>query len=169
MAGVRYVDATGNTYTIVTYEYDGDKLTRVERSRRVDGGFIIDKTMSLTYDADGNLFELTEHRPAIQGVQDDATYVDRFEQYDKGLNVDGFDLLHDDFFDHLVLLPGVQLQKGNPRRQTRTGDAENFTVDFTYTYSSDGDRPLTKSGDLTFTTAVERGERFQTRSEFSYY
>jgi hypothetical protein len=167
VGGVRYVDATGATYTIVIYEYDGERLTGVERSRRVDGGFIIDKTMSMKYDADGNLFELTEHRPAIQGVQDDATFVDRFEQYDTKLNVDGFDLLHDDFFDHLVLLPGVQLQKGNPHRQTRTGDGQNFTVDFTYTY--DGDRPLTKSGMLTYTNGPDTGRKFDTRSEFSYY
>ena len=167
VVGVRYVDSNGVTYTIVIYTFDGDKLTGVERSRKVEGGFIIDKTMTLTYDADGNLFELTEHRPAIQGVQDDATYVDRFEQYDRGLNVDGFELLHDDFFDHFVLLPGVQLQKNNPRRQTRTGDGQNFTVDYTYTY--DGDRPTIKSGALTYTNGADAGRRFETRSEYSYY
>ena len=167
VVGVRYVNSSGATYTIVIYTYDGDRLTDVERSRAVDGGFIIDKTMSLTYDADGNLFELTEHRPAIQGVQDDVTYVDRYEQYDKGLNVDAFGLLHDDFFDHLVLLPGVQLQKNNPGRQTHTGDGDNYTVDYTYTY--DGDRPVTKIGALTFTTGSSAGQRFETRSEFSYY
>jgi hypothetical protein len=47
-----------------------------------------------------------------------VTTVDLFEQYDNKVNVDGFSLIHDDFFDHLVLLPGVQLQKGNPGRQT---------------------------------------------------
>jgi hypothetical protein len=167
VAGVRYVNSSGDTYTIVVYTYEGEKLTGVERSRRDGGGFIIDKTMALTYDADGNLFDLTEHRPAIAGLQDDATYVDRFEQYDRGLNVDGFGLLHDDFFDHLVLLPGVQLQKGNPRRQTRTGDGQNFTVDYTYTY--DGDRPLSKSGELTFTNGANAGQRFQLRSDFTYY
>ena len=139
----------------------------MERSRRVDGGFIIDKTMALTYDADGNLFELTEHRPAIAGFQDDVTFVDRYEQYDRGRNVDGFDLLHDDFFDHLVLLPGVQLQKNNPGRQTHTGDGQTYTVDYTYIY--DGDRPVTKLGELTYTNGANAGQRFQTRSDFSYY
>jgi YD repeat-containing protein len=167
VSGVRYVDSNGNTYTVVVYTYDGDKLVGVERDRRDGNTFIIDKTMALTYDADGNLLELTEHRPAIAGVQDDATVVDRFEQYDRGLNVDGFDLLHDDFFDHLVLLPGVQLQKGNPRRQTRTGDGQNFTVDYTYVY--DGDRPLSKSGELTYTNGANAGQRFQLRSDFTYY
>jgi len=167
VVGVRYVNANGVTFTIVIFSYEGDKLTEVERSRAEEGGFIIDKTMSLSYDADGNLFELAERRPAILGVQDATSYVDRFEQYDQGLNVDGFSLLHDDFFDHLVLLPGVRLQKGNPRRQTHTGDGQNYTVDFTYTY--DGDRPLTKTGELTFTNGASAGQRFQTLAQFSYY
>jgi hypothetical protein len=167
VVGVRYVDATGATYTIVIYSYEGDRLTGVERSHRDGNGFLIDKTMSLTYDADGNLFELAVHRPAIAGFQDDVTYVDRFEQYDRGRNVDAFGLLHDEFFDHLVLLPDVQLQKGNPGRQTRTGDGQNFTVDFTYAY--DGDRPLSKSGVLTYTNGANVGRQFQIRSEFSYY
>ncbi|HKH93042.1 MAG TPA: hypothetical protein VKA54_14645 [Gemmatimonadaceae bacterium] len=168
VAGVRYVDSDGVTFTIVVFSYDGPKLTGVERSQRIPGGFIIDKTMTLSYDADGNLRELTQHRPAIEGFQNDVTFTDRFEQYDTGINVDGFSLLHDDFFDHLVLLPGVQLQKGNPRRQTRTGDIDNFTVDYTYAYD-DGNRPLSKSGDVTLTNGTNAGLRFQSRSEFSYY
>ena len=59
-----------------------------------------------------------EHRPAITGLQDEQGSVVRFEQYDSGINVDGFDQIHDDFFDHLVLLPGVQLQQSNPGRET---------------------------------------------------
>lgn len=167
VSGVRYVDQNGVTYTVVVYTYEGARLTGVERSHRAGNALVIDKTVVLTYDADGNLFELTVHRPAIDGLQSEATYTDRYEQYDQGLNVDGFDLLHDEFFDHLVLLPGVRLQKGNPRRQTRTGDGQNFVVDFTYTY--DGDRPVTKSGVLTYTNGADTGCKFDVRSEFSYY
>ena len=46
-----------------------------------------------------------------------------------GPHVDAFDLLHDDFFDHLVLLPDAKQQKGNPRRVTRTGDSLNYQAD----------------------------------------
>ena len=168
VGAVRYVDWNGVTYTLVVFAYDGQRLTGLERDRRVDGGFIIDKEMSFSYYADGNLLELTEHRPAIAGVQDEATFVDRFEQYDTGINVDGFELIHSDFFDHLVLLPGVQLQKSNPRRQTRTGDGINFTVDFSYVY--DGrNRPLTKAGDVTILNGPNSGQRVQISSVFSYY
>ena len=168
VAAVKYIDSNGVTFTVLFLSYDGARLTGIERDRRVDGGFIIDKTMSLSYYADGNVRELTEHRPAIQGEQDETTTVDRFEQYDDKINVDGFSLIHDEFFDHKVLLPGVQLQKGNPARQTHTGDGTNYSVDFSYTY--DGrNRPLTKAGALTFSNGPDAGKTFQTSSAFSYF
>jgi hypothetical protein len=168
VVSVRYVDANGVTFTLVILTYDGQKLTGLERDRRVEGGFIIDKQMSFTYDANGNLFELTEHRPPIENVQDETTVVDRFEQYDGGINVDGFELIHDDFFDHLVLLPGVQLQKSNPRKLTRSGDGLNFTVDFTYAYD-DRNRPQTRTGDVTILNGLNAGQRVQIASNYLYY
>jgi hypothetical protein len=164
---VRYLDAAGTAYTRLHFAYVGQKLIRLERDRSVNAGFIVDKTMSLSYDGDGNLFELVDHRSAIPGAQDEATFVDRYELYDTGTNVDGFSLIHNEFFDHLVLLPGVQLQKGNPGRETRTGDGINYRVDYTYTY--DGNLPLTKRGEGTFLNGADAGRRFQTNSVFSYY
>jgi hypothetical protein len=170
VVGVRYVNSSGATFTIVIFTYDGDKLTEVERSRAVPGGFIIDKTMTLSYWPDGNLRELAEHRPAIDGVQGESNGVVAFEQYDTGLNVDGFGLIHDDFFDHFVLLPGVQLQKNNPGRETRTGDGLTYVVDYTYAYDGAG-RPVTKTGDLLITggSGEDVGRRIQIGSSFTYY
>jgi hypothetical protein len=167
VGSVKYVDSNGQVFTVLFFEYEGQKLTGVERDRRVNGGFIIDKTVTLSYYADGNLQELREHRPAIDG-QSETTVVDRFEQYDENINVDGFTLMHDEFFDHVVLLPRVQLQKGNPARQIHTGDGINFTVDYSYTYD-DRNRPLAKSGDLTILNGPDAGKRFQTSSTFTYY
>jgi len=164
---VREVDANGAVFVLLTLTYDGQKLIGLERDRRVDGGFIIDKTMTLSYYPDGNLRQLAQHRPAIAGFQDEQRYADLFEQYDTGVNVDGFDLLHNDFFDHLVLLP-VQLQKGNPRRVTRTGDGLNYVVEYAYAYDAKG-RPLTRSGLITLTNGTTPGQQFQTSGEYSYY
>lgn len=168
VALVREVDDTGATFMLVVLSYNGQKLIGLERDRRIAGGFVIDKTMSMAYDPDGNLRDLTEHRPAIAGLQDEATVVDRFEQYYNGINVDGFGLIHDDFFDHLVLLPQVQLQKGNPRRQTRTGDGLNLVVDYTYTYD-DQNRPRLKSGAVTILNGPDAGRQIQISTAFSYY
>jgi len=169
VGGVRYVDANGVTFTVVVYTYGGGKLTGVERSRRGPDGLVIDKTMAFTYYADGNLETITEHRLPVAGLQDDATAVTRFEEYDSGINVDGFSLIHDDFFDHLVLLPGVVLQKSNPKRETRTGDGLTYSVVYTYGYDTDGKRPLTKIGDLLITSGTDAGTRVRTSSVFSYY
>lgn len=168
VAGIRYVDANGVTFTVLVYTYDGAQLTGVERSKRAGNTLVIDKTISLSYYPDGNLRELAEHRPAVEGFQGETSSVTTFEQYDSGINVDGFGLIHDDFFDHFVLLPAVRLQKNNPRRETRTGDGTNYTVDYTYAYDGVG-RPLTKRGDATITNGDQAGTRFVTGSEFSYY
>ena len=166
VASVRYVDANGVVFVALFLSYDGATLTRLERDRKVDGGFIVDKTMSLSYYADGNLKELTEHLRSPDGTE--TTTVDRFEQYDDKINVDGFSLTHDEFFDHLVLLPQVQLQKGNPAKQVHTGDGVNFSVDYTYVYD-DKNRPRTKNGELTLLNGSDAGRRFQIQSMFSYY
>jgi len=168
VALVRETDDTGIVFTLLVFTYDGPKLIGVERDRRVQGGFIIDKTVSLSYYPDGNLRELAEHRPAIVGFQDEQRYTDLYEQYDMGINVDGFTLLHDDFGDHLVLLPDVQLQKGNPHRVTRTGDGQNYVSEYTYTYDGNN-RPLTRSGLVTYTNGTAVGQQFQTSGGYTYY
>ena len=168
VGAIKETDENGVVFKALFFTYTGDKLTGLERDRRVTGGFIIDKTLSFSYDAAGNLLELTDHRPAIEGFQPETTVKDRFEQYDNGINVDGFSLIHNDFFDHLVLLPSVQLQKSNPRRVTRSGDGDNYTIDYTYTYDS-RNRPLATSGDLTYSTGANAGQHAQLGSAFSYY
>jgi hypothetical protein len=164
---VYYADSTGLVYTRINLSYDGTKLIKLDRERKTDTGFVLDKTLTMSYHPDGNLLDLTYHYPPFNG-QPEATYTDRFEQYDNKINVDGFGLIHNEFFDHLVLLPGVQLQKNNPGKESRSGDAENYTVNYTYTYN-DKNLPLTKNGNLTFLTGTSAGQQFQISSIFSYY
>jgi hypothetical protein len=164
---VSYADSTGIVYKNIQLTYNGQKLIKSEREVKSGTGFIIEKTTTFLYHADGNLRELTEHRHPING-QVEYTSVDRFEQYDNKINVDGFSLLHSEFFDHLVLLPGVHLQKNNPRKLTHTGDGLNYTIDYTYTYN-DKNLPITKRGEATITTGPTAGQRFDTNSFFSYY
>jgi hypothetical protein len=93
--------------------------------------------------------------------------VDHFERYDTGINVDGFSLIHNEFFDHLVLLPGVRLQVGNPAGVTRSGDGLNYHVEYIYEYDRDG-RPLGKRGDVILLNGADAGRRFQTTATFKY-
>ena len=167
VAQVDYVGSAG-VFTQVRFTYDGAKLVGLERQRKNASGFVVDKTMTMTYGADGNLSDLTEHRPAIEGFQPEATVTDHFENYDPGINVDSFGLLHQDFFDHLVLLPRVQLQKSNPRRITHSGDGDHYVVEYTYQYDNEN-RPLSKAGVLTFTSGTQSGRQFNVGATYSYY
>lgn len=168
VATVTYVDDGGTEFARVHLTYSGRQLVTLERERLVQGAFVMDKTMSFTYDASGNLFELTQHFPAVGQVQTEATVTDRYEHYDTGINVDGFGLLHSEFFDHVVLLPDVQLQRGNPGTETRTGDGDNYRVEYTYTYD-DQHRPLTKNGDIVLSNGPNAGQHFPSSTVYSYY
>jgi hypothetical protein len=166
---VRYADSTGLVYTRINLTYDGSKLIKLEREKKLGADFIVDKIVTMSYHPDGNLLDFTIHRPAIAIVgQDEYTTVDRYEQYDNKIGAEGFSLLHDEFFDHFVFLPAVQMQKNNPGKVTHTGDGVNYTVDYTYTYNDRG-APLTKSGDFVYTSGPDTGQRFQLSSTYTYY
>jgi len=164
---VKYTDSTGVVFARVNFTYNGQKLIKLKRGRKSDVDFITDKIMTFSYHPDGNLFEIVYHYPATKD-QPESIFTDRFEQYDNKINVDGFSLIHNDFFDHLVLLPEVQLQKNNPRKEIRTGDGLNYVVNYTYVYSNNN-APLTKKGELTISNGSDAGKKIQISSIFSYY
>ena len=168
VAAIRARDATGANTQLWFFTYDGHQLTSIERDRAVPGGFIVELTMGFLYSPDGNLLEMSQHYPAIDGLQTELNLVDVFERYDDKVNVDDFDLLHPGFFDKLILLPGVKLQIGNPGRVVHIGDGPNYTVDYTYTYN-DQKRPLTRSGTLLFVTGPSAGQSFAVGATYSYY
>jgi len=151
----------------LTYDVNG-RLEKLEWDLRQEGvGFANQRTLSFSYYADGNLSELIDHRHPITGIQPEAFYIDRFENYDDRINVDGFSLLHQ-HNEHLILLPGVKLQKNNPGKNTRLGDGINYVINYTYTYES-RNLPTLKKGDAVFTNGSQAGQHFETESVYSYY
>jgi hypothetical protein len=167
VAAIRFADSAGVVYSRVFFVYNAQQLTDIEWELKSGPGFVVYKTMNMTYHPDGNLKDLRYHRPGMTG-QPAITYTDRYENYDTGINADGFSLVHNEFFEHLLLLPGVHLQKNNPAKQTRTGDGVNFIADYTYTYNNKK-QPLVKSGNVLFVNGADAGKNFETRSVFSYY
>jgi hypothetical protein len=165
---VNYVNPTGAVFARVRLTYNGGRLSQLDRERKLDAGFTVEKTMSFSYDADGNLQQIVDHRPAISGRQDESTTMDRFEQYDANVNVEAFSLIHNDFFDHVVLLPDVQLQTGNPAREFLTGGSVDYRFEYTYTYD-ERKRPLLKSGTATILTGPDAGRTVPLHTAFSYY
>jgi len=164
---IMYADSMGVAYKRISLTYNGQKLIKLERESKSTAGFILEKTMMFTYHPDGNLLEITEHHPPVNGSPE-FTIVDRLEQYDNKLNTDAFGLLHNEFFDHFVFLPGVQLQKNNPGKLTRTGDGSNYQIIYTYTYN-DRRAPLTKNGAGLWLSGTNAGQAFTSTTIFSYY
>lgn len=164
---IKYVDSAGIIFAKSSFTYNEQRLIKAERKHKITGGFIVDRTMTMLYYANGNLMQLKDHRPAMDG-QPESTVIDRFESYDDKINVDGFRLLHPDFFEHLFLLPGVQLQINNPGKETRTGDGINYEVNYTYTYNEKS-APLTKRGEGIITNGDGSLQTFKTSSAYTYY
>lgn len=165
---VNYLDVTGAVYIKVSFSYNGQKLIKLERQRRLGSDFVVNKSLSFSYYADGNLKEVIDHRPLVPGRQEESTTSDKFEQYDDKVNVDGFTLIHNDFFDHLILLSGVRIQKNNAHKEIFTSVGLNYEVNYTYTYNSN-DLPLAKDGQGLFTSGASNGQSFHTNSSYSYY
>jgi hypothetical protein len=167
ITSVDYADSTGAVYTKVDLFYSNSKLIKLERARKSGADFVLDKRSTMSYYEDGNLKDITYHYLPFNG-QTEAFYTSHFEWYDNKPNPDWFDLIHNEFFDHFFLLPGVQLQKNNPGREIRTGDGTNYTVDYIYNYN-EKNFPLNKKGSLLITNGPDAGKRFETNSFYSYY
>jgi hypothetical protein len=165
---VNYINVLGILDTKVFFTYDGKKLTKLERQRILGSEFVVNKVMTFFYYEDGNLKEIIDHRPAVDGRQVESTSSDKFARYDDKINVDGFSLLHNDFFDHLLILPGVQLQKNNPGREILTSDNNSLEINYTYTYN-DKNLPMSKQGEVTITAGASAGQTLQTNCNYTYY
>lgn len=166
---VKYINEAGVNYKRCFLSYNpSGQLEKMEwYSKQGNVGFVISRTLNFTYYPDGNLFELRDHRHATDGGQNEAIYTDRFENYDDKVNVDGFSLIHDSN-DHLILLPGVKLQKNNPFRNIRTGDGVHYEISYTYIYN-ERNRPVLKNGDAVITSGPGAGQHFHTNALYTYY
>jgi hypothetical protein len=129
-------------------------------------GFLLEQTLTFSYYPDGNVMQIVTHNYAV-GAQTEATYADKFENYDDHLNPDGFSLLHTSGHE-LILMPGLKFQINNPGRVVRTGNTVNYEIKYTYTYDANR-RPTIKTGDLKFNSGPDIGQHFETQSTFSYY
>lgn len=165
---INFINDQGDIYRHAVFTYDGQQVKEIDWGLgNGNTGFITDRTLSFVYFPDGNVKEIREDRPAMNG-QPENTFITHYDQYDNKTNVDDFMLFEDGYHDHLFLLPGLTIQKNNPRSEIRTGDGVNYSVNYTYNYNNDGS-PLIKSGDVLFTTGQQAGQRFQTTVNYSYY
>lgn len=166
---IKFIDEANVIYRHVSFIYEGDQVKEIEWDHLVPGvGFLIDRTLTFTYYADGNAKTISDHRPPQTNLPE-YNSVTTFEQYDDKINVDDFSLIHDGIHDHLFLPQGFRLQKGNPRKERFSVNGQDlYTNDYTYTYNSDN-TPSRKTGDFLYLSGSNAGSRFQTNSIYTYY
>lgn len=166
---LRFINTANVLYRTVFFTYNGDQIKEIEWDHKEGNvGYLIDRTLTFTFYPDGNVKTITEHRPAMTGVEE-STSVKTFEQYDDKINVDDFSLIHDGIHDHLFLPQGFRLQKNNPKKEKLSvNGADFYTIDYTYTYNTDN-TPSNKAGDFLYLSGQYAGQRFQTNSFYTYY
>lgn len=167
VSSIHYTDETGAVYKKMIFSYQDRQLIQAERLLKSGNIFIPEKTLRFSYHADGNLRQLTQETHPVNG-QPAFTIADLFEEYDSSNNADAFTLLHPDFFEHLVLLRGVVLQKNNPRKVTRSGEGTHYQVLYSYMLNEQL-YPVAKNGAGVFTSGPDAGKRFSTTANYSYY
>ena len=150
----------------LTYD-NQNRLKEIEWELNTEAGFAVQRTLSFTYHPDGNVAERRDHRHFIEGKQPEALYIETYEQYDDKVNVDGFSLLHETS-EHLVLFPGIQLQRNNPAKVVRSGDGVNYQITYSYTYNTHK-QPVQRAGSMLLTNGPQSGQTFQLTTSYSYY
>jgi hypothetical protein len=165
---IDYVNDNGKTYKQIECTYDGLHLQSLKRTVEIANVFVTEKLMEFTYYQDGNLHRIEQHFPAIATTnQDSATFTDEFEAYDTTINPEGFSLLHDEFFDNLILLPGIDLQLHNPTKMKRSGDGLNYEVSYSFLYNEDH-LPIIKDADILILNGSSMGQHVKSRTTYSY-
>lgn len=122
------------------------------------------KKVILSYYTDGNLESIDQY--STTDGQFTWEVKKKFSNYDTKTNVDDFYLL-EDFFDSHLFLPQVKLQKNNPQQQQLIFEQNEFSI--TYSYSYNGDLPLTKNGLMQQTRGNGHGQTKQIATRFNYY
>jgi hypothetical protein len=168
-AVVRIANEAGEIYRRAFLSYDAaNRLMELEWEVRLTAtGFAKEQELKFSYYPDGNLATLRDERVFIDGVQDAAVYTDRFELYDNKPNVDGFSLIHTTG-RHLVLLPGIVLQKNNAGKIIRTGDGTNYRINYIIQYNNKN-YPAQKNGEMEITSGPAAGTKLNLGTQLSYY
>jgi|SRR5690348_2144909 len=166
---INIINRNGLLYrkAFITYN-SSNKLVKVYWEVLDNGAFSSEQMLFFSYHPDGNLKKMENTTWAV-GPLTDQTFSETYDNYDDKVNAEAFDLLIPLPQNHLVFLPDYKLMINNPRHVVRTGTSgTDYTADYTFTYDNKG-RPITKTGDLVFTTGNNIGQHFTTGTTYSWY
>ena len=171
LSTIKFIDQTNVTFRQVGFRYNGDRVTEIDWTNLFNAEGFLNRIVKFEYYADGNLKTMIEDITDPAGISPESTDTTRFEQYDAGINVEDFSLIHIPFNDHLFLLQGFRLQKNNPAKVTFTqpSGVNNYTVNYTYTYNNDN-TPSKNEADILLTgTGPGTGTHTHAATTYTYY
>ena len=150
------------------FDYDNhDHLIQVRWFRFVNNNTVKKpyRKVVLTYYADDNLQSIDDYFTDNNGqfVFDSNK---QFKEYDTGINVDDFGLLKN-FFEPLLFLPSVKLQKNNPGTEIITTAENEYKVAYQYQYNNR--LPIALQGTWIATKGTEKGQTVHFSTAYSYY
>jgi len=165
---IRHTNAnTGSPLWRYDFLYDRDVLKEIRWWRFQSGpDSVLYRKVALQYYADGNLQQYDDYNTDNNNGPVTLTTTVKFSNYDQGVNVDDFYLLKN-FFDDVLFLPQVKLQKNNPGHETITGGAEDYVIDYTYQYNTDK-LPVQKDYSLAITRGANAGQTYTFTDHFTY-
>ena len=127
---------------------------------------VLSRKVSFQYNDDNNLVEYDDF-----GLDNDSNLVVvarvKFTGYDNGKNVDDFYLVKN-FLEDFLFLPQVKLQRNNPAILTYEGTNEDYTFEYKYNYNGDN-VPIEKNANVSITRGPNSGQKFTSRSQYTYY
>ncbi|MDB5251634.1 MAG: hypothetical protein JWP27_803 [Flaviaesturariibacter sp.] len=164
---VAHTDGAGHKTWTQSFTYNHlNQLSTIRYWRFVPGmaDSILERRVDMLYHPDGNLASWQDHhRIGTTLVPGSTTY---YDHYDTGTCVDDFYIFHN-FFEDAIFLPGVQLQRNNPRTVRIDAGENEWQVDYFYSYV--GKLPQSKTGLMKQTRGTGNGQTLTIQSTFTYY
>lgn len=145
--------------------YQNNQLKEVNWYRHEAGDSVLERKVVLFYGTDENLSSYEDYwRNGSGELKRSRTFV--YSNYDKGTNVDDF-CLFKNFFEDVLFLPGVKLQKNNPGLVHILGDQNDYEISYSYTYKND--LPIEKTGRMKQTRGESGNKEVKLTTLYSYY
>ncbi|RYY98432.1 MAG: hypothetical protein EOO11_08035 [Chitinophagaceae bacterium] len=167
VTAIRHFDSTGRRAWTYGFRYNpGGQLQELRWYRCGPGAAdsLLERQVALAWGADGNLASWTDTLRVNGLMTPGNTTV--YSDYDNGVNVDDFYLFRS-FFEEVLYLPGVRLQRNNPRSIRILGSINDYAIDHTYSYAQG--LPVLKTGRMRQTRGGNPGQEISLRTSYSYY
>ncbi len=165
IAGINVTDQLGQLYLTGQLAYDErGRLKQLQWFNTLQDRYI--RGLYFKYDGNDNMIEMRELKQNPATLELEPTFTYGYSDFDDKENVDAFHILNEQFA-HFTFLPGVKLQKNNPRTITMKGAINDYLLTCEYIYSNR--LPLEKKTTMKQTRGGQSGMQITTKTSYEYF